>query len=126
MWKPTTATVSGGVGVKITKPLFLDTPGSTVGLSSPDLFVVPNRQNNSDYYRIGFGVDLTKLFNEHRKTSDGGRPVRVRSIIGKRLINSLRVNCRGIGVGNEAAAAAGFVHSRGANRYALFGFEDAL
>jgi hypothetical protein len=57
----------GGGGVKINKPLFLDTPGSTVGLSSPDLFVVPNRQNNSDYYRIGVGIDLMKLFNRNPK-----------------------------------------------------------
>ncbi|MGH9969808.1 MAG: Ig domain-containing protein [Pyrinomonadaceae bacterium] len=57
----------GGGGVKITKPIFLDTPGSTVGLSSPDLFIVPNRQNNSDYYRVGVGVDLTKLFNRKPK-----------------------------------------------------------
>ncbi len=57
----------GGGGVKINKPLFLDTPGSTISLSSPDLFVVPNRQTNSDYYRIGVGIDLMKLFNRKPK-----------------------------------------------------------
>jgi hypothetical protein len=58
----------GGGGVNIQKPLFLDTPGSAIGLSSPELFIIPNRQNNSDYYRIGVGIDLMRLFNQKPKS----------------------------------------------------------
>jgi len=61
----------GGGGVKITTPLFLDNPGTTVELSDPRLYVPPIgvlklQQPDRDYYKIGVGINLTDLFNRNK------------------------------------------------------------
>ena len=44
----------------------------------------------------------------------------------KSKLKSFWMDGRGVGVGDEAAAAAGFVHAAGADRDAFFGFKGAL
>lgn len=58
----------GGGGVKITTPLFLDNPGTTVTISDPTVYIPPTnilklQQPDRDYYKIGVGVNLTDLFS---------------------------------------------------------------
>jgi hypothetical protein len=58
----------GGGGVKITTPLFLDNPGTTVELSDPRVYIPPLnllklQQPDRDYYKLGIGINLTDLFN---------------------------------------------------------------
>jgi hypothetical protein len=36
--------------------------GTTICIPSPTVFVLPYKQQNRDYYRIGVGIDLTKVF----------------------------------------------------------------
>jgi hypothetical protein len=43
-----------------------------------------------------------------------------------RVSDSVWMNCRRIGMGDEAAAAAGFVHAGGTDGDAFFRFKDAL
>lgn len=62
-----TAMMKLGAGVKTRTPLFLEKPGSDVGVNSTDLFFISNRQGNTDYYRIGVGIDLMRLFNQKPK-----------------------------------------------------------
>jgi hypothetical protein len=53
----------GGGGVKIDKPLFLDTAPSNISITGNDVFIAPTLQSNRDYYRFGIGVNLNDLFN---------------------------------------------------------------
>ena len=60
-----------GGGVKITTPLFLDNPGTTVDLSDPRVYIPPTnilklQQPDRDYYKIGVGINLTELFNRNK------------------------------------------------------------
>ncbi len=62
----------GGGGAKITTPLFLDNPGTTVEISDPKVYMPPTnilrlQQPDRDYYKFGVGVNLTDLLN--RKSS---------------------------------------------------------
>lgn len=43
-------------------PLILATPASPVTLPSPTVFVLPLRQPNRDYYRIGVGLNVNQLW----------------------------------------------------------------
>jgi hypothetical protein len=43
-------------------PLFLAAPPNTVTVPSPSVFVLPLRQPNRDYYRIGVGLNINELF----------------------------------------------------------------
>ncbi|PYS44546.1 MAG: hypothetical protein DMF71_03260 [Acidobacteria bacterium] len=49
-------------------PFILDPADNTVKLTDANV-VITSRQLNRDFYRIGFGVDLIKLFNP--KSGDG-------------------------------------------------------
>lgn|GEM_PF-5093552 len=61
----------GGGGVKITTPLFLDNPGTTVPISDAAVFMPPTsvlklQQPDRDYYKLGVGINLTDLFNRNK------------------------------------------------------------
>lgn len=43
-------------------PLILATPTTTVTVPSPTVFVLPLRQPNRDYYRIGVGLNVNQLW----------------------------------------------------------------
>ena len=58
----------GGGGVKLTTPLFLDNPGTTVQISDPAVFMPPTsilklQQPDRDYYKIGIGINLSEIRN---------------------------------------------------------------
>ena len=61
----------GGGGAKITTPLFLDNPGTTVPISDAAVFMPPTnvlklQQPDRDYYKLGVGINLTDLFNRNK------------------------------------------------------------
>jgi hypothetical protein len=43
-------------------PLILQTPPTTVTVPSPTVIVLPLRQPNRDYYRIGVGLNINQLW----------------------------------------------------------------
>jgi hypothetical protein len=43
-------------------PLILQTPATTVAVPSPTVIVLPLRQPNRDYYRIGVGLNINQLW----------------------------------------------------------------
>src|ERR1051326_3012768 len=61
----------GGGGAKITTPLFLDNPGTTVQINDAAVFmpatnVLKLQQPDRDYYKLGVGINLTDLFNRNK------------------------------------------------------------
>jgi len=61
----------GGGGVKITTPLFLDNPGTTVEITDPKVYIpalnlLKLQQPDRDYYKLGVGINLTDLFNRNK------------------------------------------------------------
>ncbi|HSE30463.1 MAG TPA: hypothetical protein VLA93_02685 [Pyrinomonadaceae bacterium] len=61
----------GGGGAKITTPLFLDNPGTTIELSDTRVYIPPLnllklQQPDRDYYKLGVGINLTDLFNRNK------------------------------------------------------------
>jgi hypothetical protein len=65
----------GGGGVKVTTPLFLDNPGTTVQISDPAVFMPPTsvlklQQPDRDYYKIGIGINLSELLKLGNKPAN--------------------------------------------------------
>lgn len=50
----------------ISKPLILDTAGSSVKVTDSTVFIADPISSNRDFYRIGFGVDLFELFRKKK------------------------------------------------------------
>ena len=64
----------GGGGAKVTTPLFLDNPGTTIQISDPKVYIPSTdilklQQPDRDYYKIGVGINLTDLFNRNKPSN---------------------------------------------------------